>query len=77
MLQSTIDQRFEDYGGVSTVIAQCQSRLNHRTQDWRRFVMPYFHSQRILLLDLVETIPFAANTGLEPMAEHRESSEHR
>lgn len=31
--------------------------------------MPYFRSQRTLLLDLAETIPFAANTGLEPLLE--------
>ena len=67
LFQITIDQRFKNYGGVSTVIAQCQSRLNLRTQDWCRLVKPYFRSQRTLLLDLAETIPFAANTGLEPM----------
>ena len=66
-LQTTIDQRFEKYGGVSTVIEQCQSRLNHRTQDWRRFVKPYYHSQRKLLLDLAESIAFAAATGFEPL----------
>lgn len=65
--QMTIEKHFEDHGGVSTVIAQCQSRLNHRGRDWRRFVTPYFRNQRTVLMDLAETIPFEAHSGFEPL----------